>query len=216
METYIHPAVKIVAAVYILYRVWIILFRGRLFGLWDRIPVRQKPKKTTAASRKQGVVGKTETSYLAEDPRAKPQPTPVPDTPAVEPEPEEDFDTEPDPSDFVIENRPTPTEDEFEMPEDNGPAPELDYSSGLTFEQLREVIGFMAAPTPDEDMKTRTAETLMSIRHTDVFSFIESEVTSTDAIGRLFEECLDETGQVLAGRRAKSTPLKEFDIDRYV
>ena len=46
MEYYINLTVRAVAAGYILYRVWIILFRERLFGLWDRIHVRRRVVKT--------------------------------------------------------------------------------------------------------------------------------------------------------------------------
>lgn len=222
MEHYMYLTVKAVAAGYILYRVWIILFHGRLFGLWDRIPVRRRVVKTVketpipenkTVSR---LVGKTQGSYLLDTP-------PVVDpVPVLPPEPEPDVvGGDEDADDFEVGQTTVaerPPDNELYDYDDKLPPASMDYSTGLTYEQLSEAVAFMSAPTEDDEAMMRTAETMLSIRNTDVFEIIEREISSSDAIGRLFNECLDGNGERLPKRKSKMMggEVASFDFDKYI
>lgn len=220
MEYYINLTVRAVAAGYILYRVWIILFRERLFGLWDRIHVRRRVVKTVketpipekdSSSR---LVGKTQGNYLPDTP-------PVIDpVPVLPPEPEPDVvGGGEDAEDFEVGQTAAvvrPSDEELYDYDDKLPPASTDYSTGLTFEQLSDAVAFMSAPTDDDEAMMRTAETMLSIRNTDVFEIIEREISSSEAIGRLFNECLDGNGERLPKRKSKMMAQINFDIDMFI
>lgn len=223
MENYLNLAVRITVAGYVLYRAYVVLFRHRLFGFWDKIPVRIKAAKPAekiikASSRDRTVVRKIEGDYIPE-PQKKQEPVPVEVEDAV-PEVLSDIDLglNQDDNDIEVTEVYTPTADELYDLDDEYPAPDLDFSSGLTYEQLQQTIGYMSSPTKDEQLKVNAAETLITIRNTDIFNFIETEVSNADAIGSLFDECLDETGSVKLSLRAEAVAeaVRGFDIDKYV
>lgn len=215
MEINLSTATRIAVTLYVLYRLYIIIFRLRLFGLWEWLFVRQKQNPVAdikpPQSPRTGVVGKAETVYLKNPLKEKVEPAPDPELLI-------DVDFDPDPDDIEVIDVYIPTGEDLVLPEDDSIIPDLDYSSGCTFEQLRETLGYVAAPTEDETAKVQAAETLITIRNTDVFGFIQNQVSSVEAIGRLMAECLDETGSITSAKRAKIKSLGTagFDIDRYV
>ncbi len=218
MEPWIYFAVRLAAAVYILYKVWDVLFNKRLYGLWERIPVRRptpkKEKKPSVATVKKTsrLVGEAHGGYLA-GPAPALDPVPVipvaPEDGTVDEDPEAEFEIGPD-----VER---PSDEElygagYEYP------PVTDISTGRTYEQLTEAVEFIAAPVEDDEKMMRTAATLSLIRGSELFEFIEREVSSTDAIGRIMAECLDENGEILPRRRSKlaEEQLASFDIEQYL
>ncbi|MCD7900231.1 MAG: hypothetical protein LUH22_10265 [Bacteroides sp.] len=70
IEMYFHFVVKLAVCWYVLYRIWGILFKQKLFGFWGKIPVRPKknipePVITTAKEEDiKEVIGKTTIVYL--------------------------------------------------------------------------------------------------------------------------------------------------------
>lgn len=220
MGYYFYLAVRFAAAGYILYRIWGILFRDRLFGLWDRIPVRKpvvkKVKEPVIPEKgeRARLVGKTQGGYME-------APPPVADpVPVLPPEPEPAIvGKDEDAVDFEVGQPPErPSDEELYDYDDKLPPISSDYSTGLLYEQLSDAVAFMASPTDDDEAMMRTAETLSTIRNSDVFELIEREVSSTEAIGRLFAECLDANGERLPRRRSKMTgpELSDFDFGKYI
>lgn len=222
MENYAYTAVRALAATYLFYRLFIILFRERLFGIWDRIPVREKKKKlkkepSERPSKKRKVVGPTDTTLL-------PDPLAVEKKPVME-EPLE-------PSDYIGEDPGLEPEvpviklsisvrvpdEELEDDDEERPLPDPEFSTGLTYEQIVEAVDYVSAPTDNDEVMMRSAKTLSSIRNSEVFDFIEKEVSNTEALEELFAECLDGNGEPLPRRRSKMNEedLASFDINRFV
>lgn len=210
-ENYFHLAVKIAAATYILYKVWILLFRDRLFGLWDRIPVREKKpaaKSVKPVENRSGgaVLGRTNKILLADPRKTEPEPVATTD---LEPtgfigreEPLADDDIESPAPPYI------PSDDEIDVPppDDNG------MSSGVTFDELSDAVDVLARGTTDEAMRTKAAKTLYDLQGTEVLDLIMREVCQDDAIERLRQECLDGDGLPIK----KWNPLEGFDMGRYV
>ncbi len=218
MEYYFYLAVRLAAAGFILYKVWILLFRDRLFGLWDRIPIRaprakNKPKPS-AFARKGGIrlVGEAHGGYLA-GPAPALDPVPIIlaalEDYAVGEDIDEEFEVGP-----AMER---PSDEELYGAGNEQPRV-MDYSTGRTYEQLTEAVEFMAAPVEDDEVMMRTAETLSLMRGSDLLEFIEREVSSTYAIGLLMADCLDENGERLPKRKSKTAAdqLASFDIEKYI
>ena len=74
METYFYFSVKTVCCGYLFYRLWIFLFRQRIYGLWEDMvkylpKKKEKPTEPVTASKDDDneVIGKTNIVYL-EDP----------------------------------------------------------------------------------------------------------------------------------------------------
>ncbi len=216
MATTFHTAVKIAAAVYILYKIWLLLFRDRLFGLWDRIFLRKasRPKAQEASppvvNRPVSLVGPARGGYL-EPPVVM---APVPPVPAkytaVNDEVfDVDFETGSD-----VEQPSNP-----ELYGAGNEYPQVaDYSTGRSFDQLMEAFSYVAAPVEDEEMMMRTAETLSIIRDSDLFEMMERQAGYTDIIGRLMAECLDENGNRLPKRKPLIPEDRPafFDVDKYI
>jgi hypothetical protein len=213
MMAIFHLAVKIAATGYLLYKLWIIVFRYKLFGLWERIPLRQpKQKEPTQKIPREPktakVVGKTKTEYI-DNPVIEAIPL-VPVEPETDNVADEEFEVGPNPE------RPS---DEELYGADNVYPPVTDYSTGLTFEQLAEAIEYVSDPVEEENEKMmRAAETLSKLRGSDLFELIEREVSNTEAIGRLMDDCLDSNGERLPIRKSKGSAarLSEFSIETYV
>jgi hypothetical protein len=213
MEHSFYLTVRIVVAVYLLYKVWNLLFRDRLFGLWDKIPVKEKrptaPKEAKPAERRQEstVLGRTN-KILLEDPRkAVPEPVATTDLEPTgfigrdEPLPADDVEApEPPyiPSDEELEETP--------LPDENG------MSSGVTFDELSNVVEVLKTGLQDEARRMEAAITLNGIRETKLMDYILCEVCRADTVENLFKECLDGDGFPLK----KRNPLEGFDMRKYV
>ncbi|MDL2230201.1 DUF4122 domain-containing protein [Alistipes sp. OttesenSCG-928-L06] len=207
-------AVRLAAAGYLLYRLWIVLFRGRVAEFWKRIPVREKKKPSKASEPIRHipgpVVGATNVIIL-DDPKAGP---PVVATTELEPTGFIGSDEPIDPDDIEVNQVELPTDEELYA--DNPADPDL--SSGLTFDQIGEAVNVLTETVTDEDARTRAAGTLYKLQNTDIFDFITSEVSDAVTIEALIKDCLDDAGEPLPGKvgRIEDVRLKGFDIDKYV
>ena len=54
METYFYFSVKTVCCGYLFYRLWIFLFRQRIYGLWEDIPSQKEGETGCAGHRSEG------------------------------------------------------------------------------------------------------------------------------------------------------------------
>jgi hypothetical protein len=219
MEHYFYPAVRIAAAGYILYKVWLLLFRDRLFGLWDRIPVRgSRPKiddesKSHAGETTTGVVGKAHGGYIA-NPKSGLDPVPMIPVESVTgntayEEQDEEFEEGP-----PMEH---PSEEEL-YGAGNEQSRVTDYSTGRTFEQIVEALAYMSAPVEDDEMKMRTAETLWAMRGAMLLDVVGREENCIEATDRVIAECLDTNGERLSRRKTSITgeQLASFNADDYI
>ena len=229
METYLHFLVKLAVVAYVLYRVWILLFKQKLFGLWDKIPVRP-PKGTpepvmTIVTEKDitDVVGKTTVIFL-EDPELAAK---VP-AHSEKLEPSDFIGEDPVISDEEVESDLSPKavtpeeileeQERFEVMDDLAPGLDPDFSTGLTYEQMANAIGVLTVSTDNEEQIIEAAKTIHSIKDTDLYEFFTNQVSNQDNVEKLMSDCLDDDGSPLTVRRSKrkSKDIKSFDLDIYV
>ena len=277
MNAMIYLLVRLLSAIYILYRLWRIL-RYQKSGFWDRLfsphGLSDPHIPTTAEATPENVVGQTLTVYLEApqqvedehseaaseaadtspatspavdktvDPKASQKSEAKDDKAAVSETQTEDTGNEAPPvpvrseplerSDFIGEEEEISSDDveahllppeeqalteeeRFEPLPGIDPAPDPEFSSGLTFEQMSNAVGVITEAVDDEQKVIEAAKTIYNIRHTDLFQFFTTEAGSAAMVEQLFAECLDSEGQPLPYRRRKQTiPDGPFDWSKYI
>lgn len=170
------------------------------------------------------VIGKTKAVYI-EDP-AKRVVRPV----RSEPLPISDFIGEDDDiSGDEVENRLSSghgsadevlsEEEKREMMEPVGVEPDADFSEAMTYEDMKNVADVLTAQGKvSEENRIRAAKTLYSIRQTDMFRFMTTQIGNMELVENLLRECLDEQGTALK-KRKKIQEVKQteaFDWSRFV
>lgn len=226
METYLYFTVRLLVCGYVLYKLWTILFKEKLFGIWDRIPVRQKKANPDTAipvvesNNTTDVVGKTTIVYL-EDPELAAK---VPAR-SEKLEPSDFIGEEPEIAEDEVESElspkaPTPEElleeeERFEVMDDLAPGLDPDFSTGLTFEELSNAVEVFTVPTDNEKQIIEAAKTIHTIKDTNLYEFFTNQVSNQDNVESLMRDCLDEVGNPLPKRRSKRD-VKGFEMSRFV
>jgi hypothetical protein len=214
METYFfYLTVKLAAAAYLIYRLWVILFRYRLFGFWDELFPNPKgraiPKAVTAAVVRPAVsvIGKTDNVILTDPRKAEPEPVAATDLEPVGFIGQE----EPPGADEVDLPEPPyiPSEDELDMPppDDNAMS-----SSGVSFQDLEDAVDVLKNGTEDETRLINVAKTLYDIQNTEIMEIFVQNVCRDDDIKNLVESNLDGNGYPLK----KRDDLADFNIEDYI
>jgi hypothetical protein len=213
MGTYFfYFTVKLAAATYLIYRLWVILFRYGLFGFWNELFPNPKGRAihkvvATAAVRPAvSVIGKTDNVILTDPRKAEPEPVATTDLEPVGFIGQE----EPPGADEVDLPEPPyiPSEDELDMPppDDNG------MSSGVTFQDLANVVDVLKNGSQDEKKLINAAITVHDIQNTQIMDYIVREVCKIDVVENLMKEHLDQYGFPLQ----KRSDLTDFKIEDYV
>ena len=226
MDTYIHFTVRLLVCGYVLYRIWTVIFSQRLFGVWDKMPIRQKkpvpqPVITVVEEKNlSDIVGKTTLIYL-EDPEVSSK---VP-AHSEKLEPSDFMGKEPDISDDDIESNLSSgpvTEEEmqeeqqqFEDPDMIAPGLDPDFSTGLTYEEMESAVGVLTVATDDEQQIINAAQIIFSIKDTDLYEFFTNQVSNQDNVEKLLSDCLDEEGSPLSVRKSKRK-IAGFDMSKFV
>lgn len=230
IETYLHFTVKLGVCVYMLYQVWIILFKERLFGIWDKIPVISNKKEKKSIQEKvvpkeadAEVVGKTNIVYLEDPDLAAKVPTR-----SEKLEPSDFIGEEPDISDEEVESALSShpktaeevleEEERFEVLDDIAPGLDPDFSTGLTYEELSNAVGVLTVANDNEQQIIEAAKTIHTIKDTDLYEFFTNQVSNQDNVESLLRDCLDEVGNPLPKRKSKMKQenLSSFELDKYV
>lgn len=209
MEAHFYTAVEIVAAVYLLHKVWKALFRERLFGLWEWMlsTAEQRAAESPEAPPPASVLGRTNKVVL-EDPRS------------ALPEPVGSIDLEP--TGFIGQDEPVepeeiegseapciPSDDELE----DAPAPDPnELSAGLSYEEISQAADVLVNGTKDEAQRLKAAKTLYDLQNTQLYDFIAGEISRETEIKNLFHDCLDVEGFPLK----HSDSVAGFEMGRYV
>lgn len=226
METYLHFVVKSIVAFHVLRQLWIVLLRGRLFGVW-RLSKKQDqpeddpdrlPAEPVAEPDDGEVVGRTQSVYL-KDPDADPEPV---WSDELEPTGFIGRDEEISADDVEVQDLTRtaadvlPEEERFEVLDRNAPGLEAEFSTGLTFEKLANAVGVLTDATGDEDKVVEAAKTLYDVRQTDLFEFFTTQISNKEMVERLLHECLDEEGRPRPQRKAKATQAAGFNWKKFV
>lgn len=225
MENYIYLFVRLVAAGYLIYKFWNLLFVKKLYGVWDKIPlrtVRPKPKPqpqpvVAVQTATDGVVGKSNIVYL-EDPELA---ATVP-TRSDKLEPGDYIGEEEDIPDDEVEMKMTARQareilTDDELCESQG-VPDPDFSSALTFNQIGNVVNVLTQGIDDDAAAMEAAQTIFQIRQTDMFIFLTTQISNTEMVDQLLSECLDDSGRPLPERKSRPKPpsVASFDMNKFV
>ncbi len=245
MMTQIYLTVNIICAVYILYRLWLFLFRRKAEGLWDRLyrwarmirimmwrwhkrrmaanaererrrNVRNQKKKKDA----EAVAPSTHCEVIGKTksvyiPDSKKAKEPVRSEPLLE-------------SDFIGEDDDISADDVDDIlePMDDEGLQELmepclseadpDFSQAMTYDDINNMVAVASGVNKDEDDTIRAVETLYSIRQSDIYEFILSESDNKDRIERLMNERFDEKAAPNKHSERLEAHTSGFDWSQYV
>jgi len=218
MEPLVYWMVKVMAAVYLLYRTVRFLYWTRKQHYWRFLNPKEKafippPKQETTAN---SLVGKSQTIYLKEAPQEKSEmikPVFSEDlerNAAYEEEPDitaEDVEDSLDRQDLSEEDRFTP----LETVGDNG-----GISTGMTFEQLADTLDVVQGKKTGTDGLQAAARILYEIRGSNLFDFLAAQAENEQVIERLLRENLDDAGNPLPETGRKRRKMEAFDMNKYV
>ena len=221
MVTYVYLTVNIVCAVYILYRLWIFLFRRKAGDFWDtlyhlariirikmwRLHERRMAAKAERERRRnvrnpkkdkeaQTIVSTTHCEVIGKTKSVYiPDPNKAKEPVRSEPMPDSDFISEDDDisaDDVDYILEPMDDEDLQELMEPGLSEADPDFSQAMTYDDINNMVAVASGINKDEDETIRAVETLYSIRQSDIYEFILSESDNKDRIERLMNERFDE------------------------
>ena len=226
MEPCLYFSVKALCAAYLFYRLWIALFKEKLYGLWKDIFPKKKEKSVVPlpvpVNDGTEVIGKTHIVYL-DDPQAAVTPVRSEKLELLSDFIGEDEDISPDDVEFNIVPK-TPEDileelERFEPMDDYDPGVEEDFSTGLTFERMANAVEVLTENGNGDDTKViEAARTIYNIRQTDLFQFFTTQISNFEQVENLLKECLDGEGNPLPVRRSKldRAELDSFSWDKFV
>ncbi len=245
MGTYVYLTVKIVCAVYILNRLWLLLFRRKAEGLWDRLyrwariiriimwrwhkirmvakAERRKRRTIRNQKKKKEAAAVAPSTYCEVIGKTKsvyiPDPKKVKEPVRSEPLPESDFIGEDD--DISADDvddilEPMDEEDLQELMEPGLSEADPDFSQAMTYDDINNMVAVASGANKDETDTIRAVETLYSIRQSDIYEFILSESDNKDRIERLMNERFDEKAAPNKHSERLETQTSGFDWSQYV
>lgn len=220
---WIYFAVRVGCTLYLLFRLWDALFRQRLFGIWDYLfdvqpsAIQNTEKEKSSEQSDNEVLGKTHIIYL-EDPEAA----------VTIPMRSEDL----PPSDFIGEEEEIPADavestlsdaslmappSEEELYEDAELIPlDTEFSRGLTYDEISNVVGVLTTAAPDADKALAAAHTIFNLKNTDLFEFFTTQVSNNVAVEKLLANCLNSDDQPLRNRKSETIEISGFRWEMYV
>ena len=216
MEHFIYMVVKVLAAAYLLHRVFRFLSGATGKSLWRFLTPAKKTKETPALFKPvhyNNVVGKSQTVYLEELPKVQAK--------AVEPVFSEDLEKgeeEPETTAADVEDNldetPLPEEERF-LPLDAEPDSEA-VSTGMTYEQISEALDVVKGKEMGNTTESAVARMLYEIRGSDLFNFLTAQAENEALVEKLIKENIDDTAVPPPENTGKRRKIEEFDMDKYV
>ena len=222
----IYLVVRIGCMLYVLYRLWMVLFRYGMFGIWGRLVNRAdaaawaiEPEKADG-HRTEDVIGQTHVVYI-EAPYSAPAAVPV----RSEELPPSDFlgEEEEIPEDAVAntlsDTSSTAPPNEEELYEDAAQTPlDTEFSRGLTYDEISNVVGVLKTTPADVDRTLAAARTIFNLKNPDLFEFFTPQADNTAAVENLLNGYLDANGECRPDRmpKGRDTGTPAFQWDRYV
>jgi len=245
MVTYVYLTVNIVCAVYILYRLWIFLFRRKAGDFWDtlyhlariirikmwRLHERRMAAKAERERRRnvrnpkkdkeaQTIVSTTHCEVIGKTKSVYiPDPNKAKEPVRSEPMPDSDFISEDDDisaDDVDYILEPMDDEDLQELMEPGLSEADPDFSQAMTYDDINNMVAVASGINKDEDETIRAVETLYSIRQSDIYEFILSESDNKDRIERLMNERFDEKEAPNKHSEQLEAHTSGFDWSQYV
>ena len=221
MGTYVYLTVNIVCAVYILYRLWIFLFRRKANGHWDtlyhlariiRIKIWRLHKRRMAAK------AEREKRRNVRNPKKKKEaPVIAPSTHCeVIGKTKSVYIPDPKKAKEPVRSEPMEDEDLQELMEPGLSEADPDFSQAMTYDDINNMVAVASGANKDETDTIRAVETLYSIRQSDIYEFILSESDNKDRIERLMNERFDEKEAPNKHSERLEAQTSGFDWSQYV
>ena len=220
----IYLVVKIGCMLYVLYRLWMMLFRYRMFGLWNLLFNENKPMaladepSESTDRRVDDVLGETHVVYL-EAPEVATAATPVRSEELL---PSDFIGEEEEISEDAVANTLSdtssaapPSEDELYEDAEQTPL-DTEFSRGLTYDEISNAVGVLKTATADIDKTLAAARTIFNLKNTDLFEFFTTQVSNAEPVEKLLAECLDDNGQPLQNRKSATLYVTDFQWEQYV
>jgi hypothetical protein len=235
MEHFFNLTIRVSAVIYILYRVFRFLYGTKMQSLWRLLTPKAREKKERAVSPETApqpaysIVGKSQTVYMKEPPKAEP-PKPVVGEPVELVEPVEPVFSEDLQPIAAFEEETEIFDVDVEVSLDGGNLSDEDrflalditddkenVSTGMTYEQISLTLEAVQGKKMNDADRLAAARTLYDIQGSDVFDFLAMQAENEAAIERLLKENLDDAGEIQAENRDKRRKIMgDFDMDRYV
>lgn len=220
--SWIYSAIKIGCIAYMLYRLWIVIFRYRLFGIWERVLPQKTPPiqkaKASSINSDEDVLGRTTVVYLDDPNLAATVPEHSEELPPSDFLGEEKDITPEEVEDTLSTEQPyVPSEEELYEDEERQPL-DTEFSRGMTFEEITNVVNVLSTTNGNDEQMIEAARTIFDVQHTDLFQFFTTQVSNADAVEKLLTECLDNDGRPLPQRPYKThrAEIENFSWERYV
>ncbi len=243
MMTKIYLTVNIVCAVYILYRLWLFLFRLKAEGLWDRLyrwaciirimiwrwhkrrmtaKAERRKRRTIRNQKKEApvIVSTTHCEVIGKTKSVYiPDPKKAKEPVRSESLPESDFigeddDISADDVDDILE--PMDDEDLQKLMEPSLSEADPDFSQAMTYDDINNMVAVASGANKNETDTIRAVETLYSIRQSDIYEFILNESDNKDRIERLMNERFDEKEALNGSSEPHEAHTSGFDWSQYV
>ena len=219
---------------YIMYKTFRFLFGTQGQILWHFLTPKVRNKKEPAVSQEKpqrkteaepySIVGKSQTVYMEESPKAA---TPAEHVISVPVEPafsedlqqvaayEEESDISAEEIEDNLDEERFTDEERFlslDTPEDNG-----NVSTGLTYEQISRTIEVVQGKKMNEADRLDAARTLFEVQGSDLYDLLLMQAENEAVIERLLKENLDNAGEIPAAISGKKRrEIEDFDMDKYV
>ncbi len=200
-----------------------ILFRRRIFGLWNRIFVSRKDSEISmqpvSADALPDVMGETTSVYL-DDPISV-------DIMPVRSEELEHIDLSDDDvadisTDEVENTLIAPSEnvrpDESELYDEDQVVPDNEFCRGMTYDQIANAVAVVSAGIAVGENASDAARMLYEVRNTDLFSFFTEQVADAERVENLIRKYVDsgETASPRNNENLSNVGQVNFDWGKYV
>ncbi len=239
IEAWCAIMVKVIISVYIFRKLWHYITNKDLI-IWKLLTPKKKsdkkPQKVVATTGENitsdsEVIGNTQKVFIERIPKtlaspavnesqneeteAELEPEITGIVPLEYPTPEPEIDITEDDVEVVIVTSSSDKE-EFIISEHEQATEDDDFSTGMTFDQLKGAVDVLAnLETANVEEQEEAAKVLYEVKNTDMFEFIASQVSNVATIDKLFSDFFDGNGLPKKNRSDKFS-IEGFDISEFI
>lgn len=214
---------KIVCFLYLSYRLYMILFRGRILGFWNCIFVSRKysnnSMQSVTADASPDVVGETTSVYLEDPISADIMPVRSEDLEHIDLSDDDVADIS---TDEVENTLIAPNEnvrpDESELYDVDQVVPDDEFCRGMTYDQIANAVAVVSNGTAVGENASDAARVLYEVRNTDLFNFFTEQVADAERVEHLIRKYVDlgETASPKDIENPTEVGRVDFDWGKYV
>ena len=218
-------AVKAACFGYLVWRLWSVLFNHHLFGTWAWLfGRRQRSKDIDSPPSVQvsevSVLGRTNSVYLEDPAVAVIVPERSEELPRNELTAEEPYvDADEVEHSLSDDAMAVPPSEEELYDDEHEPAPlDADFSQGVTYQELANVVEVLQSSTVGREQTHEAARTIFNMKNTDLFEFFTAQIGKAETAEKLLDSYIDDSGQLSQQVQdaSRDVAIRTFDWDRYM